>query len=503
MENDKWQMKNDILLRSKYIYLVGIKGVGMTALAQILMGRGRNIGGSDTEEKFFTDEVLGKLGIAYREGFKASNLAGRIDLLIYSMAFNPDSHPEIIAAKKRGVPVISYAEALASLFNTELGIAVSGTHGKTTTSALIAESLKALGLDPTALIGSRVANWKTNAITGKSPLFVIEADEHQNKLRFYRPWSIVLTNIDYDHPDYYKKPENYYRAFKKWVGKWQKSKSSVAKIGVFNGDDAKTRRLLRELKLKSSDNLILLTYGTNKGCDFIIHPPSAISLARRGNKGEVYSKINIAVNSEKGKQKVISIKTALIGEHNAYNLAAAFAFGVGLNKAVNKVSKNLKSLSLADIAKSLESFKGTERRMQYLGQKGKVLVYDDYAHHPEEIRTTLKAVKETYPEHQLLVIFQPHTYTRTQSFLADFAKSLKIADQICFLPIYGSARENSGNISSHDIAKRINIKKEFFCFTDHQSCLEFLKSYRFKKPTILVTMGAGDGWRVGKGYLKM
>ncbi|MFH1183154.1 MAG: UDP-N-acetylmuramate--L-alanine ligase [Candidatus Moraniibacteriota bacterium] len=498
-------MNNQILLsKAKNIYLVGIKGVGMTALAQILKSRGKKVTGSDTKEKFFTDGVLRKLRISFKEGFSDKNLSKNTDLVIYSTAFNAREHPEIIAAKRKKLPVISYPQALSTLFNSELGIAVSGTHGKTTTSALIAESLKNLGLDPTALIGSRVANWQTNAITGKSPFFVIEADEHQNKLKHYHPWSLVLTNIDYDHPDFYRKPEDYYQAFKKWVGEWQAKKSPVPKIGVFNGDDLKTKRLMRELKLNDGRNCIILTYGINKDCDFIIHLPSVPSLVRRGNKGEVFSKVNIEINIHNEKRRIIPIKTTLIGEHNAYNLAAAFAFVTGLNLITNKISEEeLKSIPLNKIARSFATFRGTERRMQYIGRKGKVLVYDDYAHHPREIEAALLALRKNFLKHKIFVIFQPHTFTRTSAFLKEFVKSLKLADIIGLLPIYGSAREAKGKITSASIEQMLSEnKKTVFNFPSHKDCLEFLRKYKFKNPTILITMGAGDGWRIGRSFLK-
>jgi len=504
-------MKNsNILNASKSVYLVGIKGVGMTALAQILQGMGKKVSGSDTHEKFFTDGVLKKLKISFKEGFRASNLPKNTDLVIHSTAFDPKVHPELIATKKKKIPVISYPEAASILFNNSLGIAISGTHGKTTTSALVAESMKNLGFNLTALIGSRVNNWKSNAIvprrnpgggevpTKRKSFFVIEADEHQNKLRFYRPWSIVLTNIDYDHPDFYKKESDYYNAFKNWVAKWKKSKFSLPKIGVFNGDDSKIKRLIRELKLKSTEDCIILTYGKGKNCNFKI-------------------------------QNNLPSVPNLIGQHNAYNLAAAYVFVHTLRWLQNSFQKVFScsagcatgrknflerilqfdfatassphSTHTQEIKKSFKNFTGTERRMQYKGRKGQILVFDDYGHHPKEIKATLSAVKTAYPKHQLFVVFQPHTFTRTAAFLKDFAKSLKIADQIGLLPVYGSARENSGKVSSTDIAKIIG-KKNCFYFPTHKDCLEFLSKYKFKKPAILVTMGAGDGWRVGESFLR-
>lgn len=502
----------NILTKSQNIYFVGIKGVGMTALAQILQSQGKAVQGSDTHEKFFTDKVLKKLRIPFKEGFRAQNLPARVDLVIYSTAFDSKNHPEILAAAKKKISCLSYPKALSALFNNSLGIAVSGTHGKTTTSALIAEALKNLGLNPTALIGSRVANWQANATTGKSPFFVIEADEHQNKLRFYRPWSIVLTNIDYDHPDYYRKPENYYRAFKKWVGKWQKSKSPVPQISVFNGDDPKTKRLLQELRSKNNSNHIIIKYGKSKNNHIrILNFESQIStqIPKKFQipKNNYLFEINLPkdlVGNLPNKNQRIAIESSLIGSHNAYNLAAAVAFLAGLNIAARQVKANLKSISTREIAASLETFAGTERRMQFIGRKGRVLVYDDYAHHPAEINATLTAIKKHFPQFQVFVVFQSHTFTRTQAFLVEFVKSLSSADVIGLLPIYGSAREARGKITSADIAEKLTKKKKAaFNFSSHRDCLNFLNKYKFKRPAILITMGAGDGWQVGRKYLKM
>jgi len=490
-------MKKNILVKAKNIYLVGIKGVGMTALAQILQNSGKEISGSDTKEKFFTDNVLKKLGIFFKEGFKATNIPDNTELVIYSTAFNPADHPELQAAQRKKIPVLSYPQAVSSLFNSSFGIAISGTHGKTTTAALIAESMKGLGLKPTALVGSRVSSWKTNALTGNSPYFVIEADEHQNKLKFYDPWSIVLTNIDYDHPDFYKKESDYYTAFKDWVKKWYEAKTCcdqpLPKIGVFNGDDSKTKRLIKELKLKSSADCLILTYGKEKNNNIRI----ANYESQTTNNYKAINKLTIKINIPGYKSKTTHVTASLIGQHNAYNLAAAYAFIF----ALTRWGMSLKSISDRKIAESFTAFTGTERRLQYKGQRGNVWVFDDYAHHPTEIRASLSALKKTYPEYFLVAVFQPHTFTRTVAFLKDFAKSLELADLVCLLEIYGSARESDGRVSSNDIVRAINQKNCKY-FPTHKDCLDFLNRNKFPQPTILVTIGAGDGWRVGENFLK-
>jgi UDP-N-acetylmuramate--alanine ligase len=217
-----------------------------------------------------------------------------------------------------------------------------------------------------------------------------------------------------------------------------------------------------------------------------------------------HSVFEIALSRQKSVP--IKLKSNLVGEHNQFNLAAALAFFVGLNTVANKISATgnleLAPVALNKIVKSFAAFSGTERRMQFIGSRGCVRVYDDYAHHPAEIKSTLKAFKDNFHRHDLWVIFQPHTFTRTRAFLEDFAKSLGKADFIGLLPIYGSARENNATISSEAIAKFFSRKK-CVSFSTHKDCLDFLNNYRFGKPTILVTMGAGDGWQVGRKLLKI
>lgn len=505
-------------------YLIGIKGVGMTALAEILKNQGKNVSGSDVAEKFFTDKVLKNLKIPIKETFSEKNLPGDIDLVIYSTAYNSDNNPEIKAAQERGLKILTYPEAVAALFNQSLGLAVCGTHGKTTTSAILSTALQSLGFDPTALLGSEVLNWKSNSISGKSPLFVLEADEHQNKLKFYNPWGIIVTNIDYDHPDFYPNEKDYFSSFKDFIRRWSENKNLLTKILILNEDDFKSQKIFEELELEKKDEHLIGFFGTDESekesglTDFTVKIPGKVLLS--------------------GEEKFVSIelkKHKLIGEHNLYNLKAVATFlalfllsiwknknynlflpknqkGVDIRifrlvtwlqtKIKNDSEEDLWLLELAQIiAESLSVFQGTRRRFEFKGKKDKVFVYDDYAHHPKEIETTLLGIKKHFPKKNLMVIFHPHTFTRTKTFLKEFAKALEIADEIGILEIYGSAREIDGEVKSQDILNLIS-KKEAYYFKSHKEALEFLRNKNFTKPTILVTMGAGDVWRVGEEWLK-
>ncbi len=518
-----------MLKKFKNIYLVGIKGVGMTALAEILQKKGKLVSGSDIKEKFFTDKILQNLQINFEEGFSAKNisrLSKDKDLIIYSTAYNLNSHPELKAAKKRKINLLSYPEAVSSLFNDLYGIAVSGTHGKTTTSALLAQGLLKTGLDPVALIGSKVNEWGGNALAGQNSLFVIEADEYQDKLKFYHPWSIILTNVDYDHPDYYLTEEAYFQSFVRFVEKWLKQKNRWPKIIVLNGDDRKTLNLIKKTGLVKKKNIFLGIYGRQNK----LKKNQCWFLKITGDNQNNFFELTLPkeqLNFPHKNPLKIRIKTKLIGEHNLYNLAGAtlylvillftlrknnFLRQVGNQKLKIWLKKIIRQESdqerwLDELAKMGErafaNFSGTERRLQYKGKKGKVAVFDDYAHHPAEIQATLEAVKQAFPKKEIWVIFHPHTFSRTETFLSDFGRSLAKADKIGVLEVYSSAREKQGKVTSRDIVELIQKRKRSVSYLKNQvAAVTWLKKFSLQKPAVLLTMGAGDCWRVGEEWLK-
>ena len=523
----------------KNCYLVGIKGVGMTALAEILQKKGKIVSGSDTEEQFFTDQILQKLGISFHEGFAAENisdLSKEKDLIIYSTAYNPKLHPELKAARKKKINLLSYPEAVSQLFNDLYGIAVSGTHGKTTTSALLAQGLSSIGLDPIALIGSKVNGWKGNALAGINPIFVIEADEYQDKLKFYDPWSIVLTNIDYDHPDYYLTENDYLQSFTHFVKKWLKKKNRWPKIIVLNADDPKTVSVIKKVGLEKKENIFFGLYG-KENKELLLSQTQSDKDGRWSLKIEEKKQENfleLVLPVEKllfpcRRELTFKIKTQLIGEHNLYNLASAVLFLVIFLFSLRKnnfLSKNkIRNRQLEDwleaeisqqkdqekwledlvklVEKAFEGFAGTERRFQLKGKKGRVTVFDDYAHHPAEVQATLRAIKANFPKQEIWVVFHPHTFSRTQTFLADFGKSFSEADKIGVLEVYSSAREEKGKVTSRDIVELLEKEgKNAIYLKDQPAAIAWLKESRFTKPTIIITMGAGDCWRVGEEWLK-
>ena len=448
------------LKNAKKIYMIGIKGVGMTPVAQILKRMGKQINGSDTVETFFTDKVLRREKIRYSEDFHIKNIPANIELAIHSSAFNKKNNVELAEIAKRKIPTMIQAEALAELFNSKKGIAVCGSHGKTTTSALLGFVLQEAGLKPTVEVGSAVPQFKGNAIVGQGKLMVIEADEYQNKLKYYNPHGTLLNNIDYDHPDFFKTRNSYQKAFSDFVKRIPKNGFVVA-----NMDDEKVVKAVKNCKCK------IISYSRHQN-----NPISNIQYLISNIKNsyqvfEVYNK-----NKNLGK-----FKMQLIGEHNVQNATAVIAACLELK------------IPLAKIKKALAKFQGTARRMETLGKYNGAIIIDDYAHHPTEIKATLNAVRQKYPGKRIITTFMPHTYTRTKALFKDFAKSFNNADEIIILPIYGSAREKQGGVSGFDLSKKIGRGAKYI--SSFVKCAAYLKK-RLDKNNIVILMGAGDTFRV-------
>lgn len=498
----------------------------MTALAGYLLKKGKNISGSDTEEKFFTDEVLKTLGIKFQEGFSASNIPPETEILIHSTAFSVETNSEIKAALERSIKVLTYPEALAEFFNQSQGLAVAGSHGKTTTSALLSNTLADLGFSPSAIIGSKVLNWQSNSLAGESNLFVIEADEHQNKLRFYSPESIILNNIDYDHPDFYPTVEAYVAAFEDFVRRWAECDNRAGFL-VINQDDAYCRKIIKNLAQPER----VVTFGKGKRSDFCLKK----IVARLGKNNLFHSRITLKIKLKENFLPVpqkhslfVKFSSPLAGEHNARNAMAVMAFifrwilqlrqsqtassfepkgelGQWFSAPLPTTSAQQKAWLkrlVKIIEKSLLTFLGTERRLQFKGKIKKTLIFDDFAHHPNEIAATLKAVRGALPRHRLVALFQPHTFSRTEKFLSEFAHSLAAADQIGILKIYASARESGGSVSAQDLVDLIPEKEKVVYFENREAAIRHFSQLNFGRPTVFLTLGAGDGFRVGEELLK-
>ena len=469
----------------KKIYLIGAKGVGMTMLGQYLAAQDFKISGSDGSEKYMTDEVLKNCGVKVMENFDVKNIPADADLIIYSTAYNAQTNVEVAAALAGKIKTLTYAEALAEIFNQKYGIAVVGSHGKTTTTAWLAFVMQMSGLEPNAMVGALVPQFDGLALLGGSDYLVIEADEYQNKLKYYQPKAVILNNIDYDHPDFFIDAEDYKNVFIEFIKKIPAKGFLVA-----NFDDAIIRKIAR-VNCRGK----VITYAIDEAADYVAYDI-------KSDAQKQYFKVKLGLediddNDDEAKAEELGdFSIQLAGWHNIYNALAVIAASIEFN------------IELFKIRKYLEEFSGTARRMQVLGEfKGAVIV-DDYAHHPTEIKATLEAARQRYGGRRLVVAFHPHTFSRTKALLDDFTKSFGQADELIILDIYGSAREKPGGVHSQDLAKEIRIRNQesgirqtIKYISTLAECENYLRQ-KIERDDVVLLMGAGDIFRVGENLVK-
>ncbi|MFA5000131.1 MAG: UDP-N-acetylmuramate--L-alanine ligase [Patescibacteria group bacterium] len=450
MSIDKKPKNNPV----KTIYLIGLKGVGMTMLAQFLAAQGHKVSGSDIKESFMTDKVLRRAKIKVFSPFAAKNIPAQANTIIYSTAYNPKTNPELAFIKNnparfKNVRLLSYPEALGEIFNQYYGVAVIGSHGKTTITAWLGYILEKAGLNPNVLVGSYVPQFKGSSLIGKSKYFVAEVDEYQNKLKYFNPRGVVLNNIDYDHPDFFKDKKAYDQVFVDFIKK-------ISRDGwlVVNKDD-----------------------------------PRAAAVAK-------FCRGRVIFYSAKDFKKS-GVRSGLPGQHNLYNAQAVFTAARQLRVPVVKIKKYL------------PEFKGTDRRLQIMGRYHGATIIDDYAHHPTEIKASLNAMREKYPRQKIITVFHPHTFSRTKALFKDFARSFAGTDELIILDIYGSAREKQGGVSSRQLADAIvkfnrtnKMSQEVKTIATIPAAAAYLRR-RLKAGEVLLLMGAGDVFRVGERLLKV
>jgi len=450
-----------MIIRS--IHFVGIKGVGMTPLAIIAKEAGMKISGSDIADEFITDAVLKKAGIIPMVGFLKAHI-GDVDLVIITGAHGGFNNIEALEAGRKNIKVITQGEAVGifmdgTIFRRKFtGISVTGTHGKTTTTAMIATVLKDCGLDTSFVIGTgNIQSLGSSGHFGKGEYFVAEADEYMTEPNFDKtikhmwqhPKIAVITNIEFDHPDVYSSLENTRKGFLKFANQLPKDG-----LLITCGDDPQVKKLLSEFKGRK------ITYGFDKNNNFVVN--------------EVLKDINLSV----------------FGDHNRLNATAAYIVGLEVGLPQEK------------IIKSLMQFRGSKRRSEFIGLLSSgAMVYDDYAHHPTEIRKTLKAFRKKFPKSKIVCIFQPHTYSRTKSLFEQFGRSFNSVDVVILTNIYSSLREKPDpTVSMPDLTKKIGPKALFL--PKLSSVVKYINNQNFGKDFILITMGAGDVYKVN-AKLKM
>lgn len=418
----------------KRIYCIGIGGIGVSALAQYLQHEGHEVSGSDRSPSPVT-ELLEKRGIAVHIGTRPENLQG-IEYVIYSDAV-PEDNEERVEAKRLGIPQVTYFEALGNITETKKTIAVCGTHGKTTTTAMITKMLVDLGMKPTAVIGSLTKDFESNFISGEGDLLVVEACEYRRHFHHIQPTVLVITNIELDHTDYYKDLPDMVDAFHTMIGKV---------------------------------------------------PPSGTVIANPNSENVALALLNQTV-SIVDYTKEYAPDLRLIGEFNKMNARAAKA-------AVKAVVPHADE---ATLDASLSAFQGTWRRFEFVGETaGGALVFDDYAHHPTAIRETLKAARARFPDKKIIVAFHPHLYSRTKSLFAEFSAAFGDADGAIIAPIYAAREPNDPTISNSILAAqtqtRGGVAQAINSFTEIGEELQT----RAAAGDVIITMGAGDIYKVAE-----
>jgi len=437
----------------------------MSAIARVLLGRGFRVSGSDRQPNDQT-VALAAAGVRVYNGHAAAHVADA-DLVIISSAI-PATNPERAAALARGVPVLKRADLLGELMLDTTGIAVAGTHGKTTTTGMIAHILIAAELDPTVIVGGTLPELGGNGRFGRGPHFVIEADEYDHMFLGLRPDVAVITNVEHDHPDLFPTPDDYLAAFRQFTERLPDGGRLV-----IDGDDAGATALAAELP---AGRLHITSYGLGEqavaraldvrpnqmgGSDFIV--------ARDGHT------IGLA-------------RIRVPGLHNVRNALAAIVVALDLG------------LDFGLICRALAGFGGVQRRFQVIGEAGGVTIIDDYAHHPTEIRATLAAARQRYPGRRLWAVWQPHTFSRTRLLLDDFAASFVQADRVIALDIYRSREVDDPGLTAAAVVARMTHPAAVHV-GERRAAAEYILE-RVKPDDVILTLGAGDGDAVGRWVLE-
>ena len=447
-----------------HIHFIGIGGISMSGLAEILLEKGFTISGSDAKESDLT-RMLASKGAQIFYGQSAENIIPGIDLVVYTAAIHPDN-PEFAEARSQGLPMLSRAELLGQIMdNYNNSVAVAGTHGKTTTTSMISEILLAAKSDPTITVGGILPSIGGNLRVGHSGIFVSEACEYTNSFLNFRPKYSIILNIEAEHLDFFKDIHDIRNSFHLFA-KNTKENGAI----IINGEIEDYQEIVEGLAPQ------VITYGMSDACDFY---PADITFNEKACAG-----FTAMYHGE----KVMDVALNVPGLHNVSNALAAIALALDL-----KIPKE-------DILAGLSAFGGADRRFQYKGCVDGVTVIDDYAHHPTEIRATLTAAQK-YPHKRLVLVFQPHTYSRTKAFLDDFAEVLSMADVIVLADIFAAREQNTFGVSSKDILERLTAKgKDAHYFPSFEEIEKFLLK-NCMNGDLLITMGAGNVVEIGESLL--
>lgn len=447
------------------VHFIGIGGISMSGLAEILLKEGFPVSGSDSHASSLT-ERLKSLGARIQIGQAASNIPGDCQLVVYTAAIHPDN-PEYAEARRRGIPMLSRAELLGQLMrNYKTSIAVAGTHGKTTTTSMIASILMAANADPTVSVGGILPSIGGNIRVGSGDLFLTEACEYTNSFLHFFPTIGIILNIEEDHMDFFKDLNDIRRSFRRFA-----ELLPTQGLLIINRDIPRYEEITEGLSCR------VVTFGSDPDADYrasdvtfdeYAHP--SFRLLRQG-------------------EDIAGLKLKVSGEHNVANALASAALADALH------------LSSDILREGLLSFTGTDRRFQYKGEVNGFTIIDDYAHHPTEIRATLQAASH-YPHREIWCVFQPHTYSRTKAFLPEFAKALSLADHVVLADIYAARETDTLGISSQDLEKELKaLGTDAWYFHSFKEIENFLLE-KCMHGDLCITMGAGDVINIGETLLQ-
>jgi len=462
-------------MKTNKAYLIGIKGVGMAALAIYLKESGWEVTGSDCGESFVTEKKLKEAGISYFESFDIKNIRGcKPDMVVVSAAYGKEN-PEVKEFKKRKIDVQYYSETLGKITSSKKLIAVAGVHGKTTTTAMISYLLKKAKLDPSFIVGAGdIRDLGNNAHCGNGDYFVLEADEYRKsplelkpKFLDLSPEIAIITSIELDHPDVFSGIEEIYNAF--YLFSCRVSRKGFIVLCV---DYQKAKKLHQSIADRNFE-----TYGFDDGAKWQI-------VKYKENSEETTFMIKNGLNIHG------PFSLSVPGKHNVLNATAAIIVAIKIG-----VDENV-------IKKTMEGFSGVQRRFELVGKSGGTTVIDDYAHHPTAIEKTLAAVKDKYPNNSIWCIFQPHTFSRTKALLKEFGSAFRDADSVIITDIYSSAREKDRTVSEAELINEIRKYQSNVKHINDWSRIKTNILTSLKEPSVVITIGAGDIYKLGREILK-
>jgi UDP-N-acetylmuramate--alanine ligase len=451
-------------LKKYHIHFVGIGGIGMSGIAELLLNLGYKVSGSDVSSSDLTRRLQSLGGVIY-EGHAAKQMKGA-DVVVTSAAIVPDN-PEVMAAAQMSIPVIPRAEMLAELMRLKYSIAIAGAHGKTSTTSLVAAVLDKGGLDPTVVIGGKLKSIGINALLGKGDFIVAEADESDGSFLKMSPTIAVVTNIDREHLDFYKDLNHIKEVFLSFI-----DRIPFYGLAILCLDDEPIQDIIPKIKKRFT------TYGVSSQADI-----QAKNIESQGLK----SKFTVKHLGE----HLGEISLNLPGIHNVYNAMASIAVGLELG------------IDFEVIKSTLETVQGVQRRLEIKGITRDITVVDDYGHHPTEIKFTLQAAKESWPDRRIVVVFQPHRYSRTQALFDDFTRSFYQSDMLVVLPIYAASEKAIKGVDSQLLFEEIRAHghKDVVFMPSFKAAVSHLKQ-TLTGGDILLTLGAGDVYKLGETLLK-